>query len=134
MNAQETKQAAEIMIAYANGRQLQVRQRKPGFEWEDLRFDPFWAWQTQDYRVKPEPRRAPWTQGDVPAVCWLREGPTDNTTTMITRTSKNGVYYSNVDGSLKCITYQTLLDVGWEWSYDPRNNNSWHPCCKTVEV
>lgn len=59
MNRDETKAAAEVMLAWANGAAIQVRNRYGHHtEWRELpRADRAkWAWGDFEYRIKPEPR------------------------------------------------------------------------------
>ena len=60
MNAEQTKQAAEIMLAFAGGKTVEAKP-KPGtllhgYEWIKV-VDPVWDFPCYEYRVKPEPMR-----------------------------------------------------------------------------
>lgn len=55
MNAEQTKAAAEVMLAHANGAKIQIR--ATGGRWHDfVGVVPVWNWQKFEYRVKKEPR------------------------------------------------------------------------------
>lgn len=51
MTPQEAKALAEVMLAYAEGRQIQIK-LNPESEWEDINNPSFRAF--SEYRVKPE--------------------------------------------------------------------------------
>lgn len=58
MTVNETLSAIEVMKAFTEGKQIQVRHRGgTDQEWEDLpnAHCPSWAWYGCEYRVKPEP-------------------------------------------------------------------------------
>ncbi len=65
---EETKRKMAVMAAFANEKQIQVKERYPNGQWEDTD-EPAWNWRHYDYRVKPEPR--------VPRVRWINEYPED---------------------------------------------------------
>lgn len=53
MTRDEAKEAAMVMLAYANGEQVQV-QLSDG-SWADLPINPNFDWQHVNYRIKPNP-------------------------------------------------------------------------------
>lgn len=56
MNAEETKRAAQVMIAAADGKKIQFRFRNLIDGWHDLVFETAaWDWAVHEYRIKPEP-------------------------------------------------------------------------------
>lgn len=56
MNAEETKQAAQVMIEVANGKKRQRRwSNNPKGGWMDCVPDEGWNWEAFEYRIKPEP-------------------------------------------------------------------------------
>lgn len=48
-----TEQMIEVMQAFADGKTIQYRLRNKEGNWWDIK-EPMWAWDTSDYRVKPE--------------------------------------------------------------------------------
>jgi hypothetical protein len=67
MNATETNQAAEVMLAWAEGKPCQTRFNN-GSEWRDLLATmPSWDWHQFDYRIKPAATVRPWTFETFPA-------------------------------------------------------------------
>ena len=50
---EQTKQKNEVMQAFADGKVIQYRPRNREENWGDIK-EPIWAWDTSDYRVKPE--------------------------------------------------------------------------------
>lgn len=61
MNPEETRHAACVMIAHAEGKKIECRNRHrhdPSASWEK-RLNPVWDCYVFEYRVAPEPRE--WT-------------------------------------------------------------------------
>lgn len=56
MTPEELRDAAAVMLAAADGKQVQLRTRGVQYstEWKDC-VCPNWNWHDFDYRVKPEP-------------------------------------------------------------------------------
>ncbi len=59
MNREQTKAAAEVMLHYANGGEVEYR-RNESREWGDT--NPIWDWSGGDYRIKRVPREF-WIHG-----------------------------------------------------------------------
>ena len=53
MSGETTKQMIEVMQAFADGKAIQYRLRSAEGYWCDIEW-PIWAWDTSDYRIKPE--------------------------------------------------------------------------------
>jgi len=63
MTREEAKAAAEVMLAYANGQEIELRRTMPSAsEWEHHKA-PCFDWNLFEYRVKPKPREW-WIQID----------------------------------------------------------------------
>lgn len=60
MNREETRKAAEVMLHYANGGEVQYKNYSHSAEWE-CSADPRWNWDILQYRIKPQP---------VEVTCW----------------------------------------------------------------
>lgn len=54
MNREETRKAAEVMLHYANGGDVLVRDCGYGGDWE-VSANPLWSWDSFCYRIKPQP-------------------------------------------------------------------------------
>lgn len=54
MDRQETSIALSVMVAYANGGEVQHRVRGQTNGWRDVEA-PSWTWGSAEYRVKPAP-------------------------------------------------------------------------------
>lgn len=70
----EAKRRAEVMLAFSEGREIEIRVPGASPEWQALDGVPRWKWEDRDYRIKPDPTSRPWGASDVPAVCWIRWG------------------------------------------------------------
>jgi len=58
MNRDEARKAAEVMLAYADGAEIQEAPRpytKSKYAWSDCD-DPVFDWDCMSYRIKPKPR------------------------------------------------------------------------------
>lgn len=60
MNHEETRFAAKVMAAWADGKTVQARDRHADNLWFDCGstedYSMSWLWSEMDYRIKPEPR------------------------------------------------------------------------------
>lgn len=70
MTKEQCREAGATMIAWADGKSIQYRQRDQS-EWFDI--EPActatilsWDWDEFEYRVKPMPKLRPWTADEVP--------------------------------------------------------------------
>ncbi len=67
MTPEETRQAASVMIAFAEGKKIESRGNGES-DWSICRA-PVWQWDTRDYRVAPERWAGKlWIRGDGLAV------------------------------------------------------------------
>lgn len=73
MSPEQLKQNAAAMIAYAEGKPVEVRLDSSGNNWT-LTDTPTFDCSAYDYRPKPEPKTVPWSKPEhVPGpVCWIR--------------------------------------------------------------
>lgn len=55
MTQKEAREAAEVMMAYADGAEIECRVRLTGKEWNRIN-GPWFNWFTFEYRIKPEPK------------------------------------------------------------------------------
>ena len=65
MTREETRKAAEVMLAYADGKDLQICGQGSN-EWVDVTV-PVFNWELNSYRIKPEPRYRPFKNAEE---CW----------------------------------------------------------------
>ena len=66
MTRNEARKAAEVMLAYANGKEIEWKDKNSSSEWvpnERIYFN----WEINDYRVKPEPKYRPFNSAEE---CW----------------------------------------------------------------
>ena len=55
MTTEETRQAAEVMLAFAEGKKIELRSHNMGGKWIPATPEPTWSWHTVEYRVVTEP-------------------------------------------------------------------------------
>ena len=59
MTRENAKKQAEVMMAYAEGKPIQVKDVCSYGPWEDT-VNPLFDWSSRNYRVKPEPNYVPY--------------------------------------------------------------------------
>ena len=62
MTREEARKAAEVMLAYADGKDLQICGQDSN-EWADVVI-PVFNWELNSYRIKPETKYRPFKNGD----------------------------------------------------------------------
>ena len=68
MTKQQAREAAAVMLAWADGKQVEYSLR--GHDTWEPNEAPCWSWAGCDYRIKPTLR--PWTADEVPLGAWIR--------------------------------------------------------------
>ena len=58
MTREKAREAAEVMLAFANGEKIE-RLREDGNGWLEDNFNPLFNWFMNDYRIKPKPKFNP---------------------------------------------------------------------------
>jgi len=70
MTREQAREAAAVMLAWADGKEVESRLHGK-IEW--LPNDsPTWDWAWNDYRIKPAKTLRPWTADEVPLGAWMR--------------------------------------------------------------
>lgn len=64
MTTEEIKRAGEVMIAFAEGKKIEVAEE--GKPWRDC-YVPSFNWDSYNYRIKPEPKYRPFQSQEE---CW----------------------------------------------------------------
>ena len=65
MTREEARKAAEVMLAYADGKEIEWRSKSSGC-WESIT-TPSFGWDETDYRIKPKPKYRPSKDAEE---CW----------------------------------------------------------------
>lgn len=73
MTKQEVLEAANVMIAYANGKRIGIRPIRSTEPLLRILYVPTWNWEQKEYRVIPDPSYRAWTADEVPLGAWIRE-------------------------------------------------------------
>lgn len=64
MTREEARNAAEVMLAYADGKEIESKAREcKVYSWED-NSDPYFDWDCFEYRVKVEPKYRPYKDAE----------------------------------------------------------------------
>lgn len=123
MTSQEkTKQMIEVMLAFADGKAIQYSPRSEEERWRDIK-EPIWAWDTSDYRIKPETKPSHnFTEWDVVIAKKLCDGrPLAAGDIKIIRSIDIDelCFENSIKGDAK--DYISAYDVLWYWEYQHKN-------------
>ena len=119
MTREEARKAAEVMLAYADGKEI---------EWKDrsgLRNNGKWVsnnlvhfnWENNDYRIKPEPKYRPFKdteecwqemQKHIP-FGWIQDKDNSSFKQYILSVDREGVMISDYDDGTVLLKYESLL-------------------------
>ncbi len=135
MSPTATRQAIEIMEAYASGKIIQFRNVNKT-DWIDAT-TPTWDWLQHTYRIKPSPTYRPWRAEEVPVgVKYKHQNETDKSTVYIPLTLNNdGVIFGfkNNANRFEAASLTSLEHLLAFYSYSPDNGTTWKPCGVLVE-
>ena len=127
MTNEELKQAAEVMLAAAEGAAIQVK-NVSGLVWADTNpSDAGWNWNHFTYRIKPTKTLRPWKPEEVPLGAQTRIDEVPQERDMIVGVNSIGVLLANDSGS---YPFKDLLELR-EYSID--GGVTWKPCGVEVE-
>lgn len=114
-----TEEQIEIMQAYVDGKTIQTKSKHRKDGWEDFvaNRNPYWTWETIEYRVKPEPKYRPLKPEELIELKgkWLHIGTECN---MITRICINrqrvwfGDFWRDAEYLLQFCLYENKQPVG----------------------
>lgn len=129
LTPEQLRQYAAAMIAFADGKPIQLHGCNGGPGWADLlpHVNPDWDFHRVQYRPKPEPAVRPWSKpDDVPGpVCWIRSNlDREYDTYLIGRIVPGGVWTMNASGN-QCWEWERFDDGDMEYSIDRK---TWHKC------
>ena len=71
MNIEQTKEAAAVMLAWADGKEIEYKEMALTGGWTTTE-NPQWRWKDFSYRIKPAATLRPWTADEVPLGAWIR--------------------------------------------------------------
>ena len=96
MTKQEVLEAANVMIAYANGKKIGTRPKRSTEPLLGILYVPTWNWEQKDYCVIPDPNYRPWTADEVPLGSIMRtKGLEGRCIIVATETSDDRAYWLN---------------------------------------
>lgn len=119
MTREQAREAAAVMLGWADGKEVQKQRRGTG-EWL-LALYPNWNWDLYTYRLKPTPALRPWTAWEVPVGAIIRYKRNPHSIRMLIVCNEE----SGLTGRDSNWPYITLLDV-MEHSTD--GGLTWKPC------
>jgi hypothetical protein len=115
MTEETLRKHLPMMNAWVEGKTIQYFHND---DWFDCLIIPSWD-MASVYRIKPTPSLVPWTQEDVPPVCWVFRDKEFSAKYLITAIHPKEV---SIHG-WGWFTYEKLLS--WSYSTDLK---TWKPC------
>jgi hypothetical protein len=109
MNIEQTKEAAAVMLAWADGKEIEYKEMALTGGWTTTE-NPQWRWKDFSYRIKPAATIRPWTADEVPLGAQARNREHPKTRWLIDRTS------SEENRKDWCKNYEHSTDGGKTWS------------------
>ena len=75
MTREQAREAAAVMLAFADGKEVQGRVRGGTAPWthHSNLLDGTWDWDAFEFRIKPTAKLRPWTADEVPLGAWIRD-------------------------------------------------------------
>ena len=126
MTNEELKQAAEVMLAAAEGKQIQVAGKESNL-WVDCIYSPAWDWAENTYRIKPAKALRPWKPEEVPLGAQTRPKNNNVSRLSIVGVHSGGVLLGQDNGA---YPFDSMLKRR-EHSID--GGITWKPCGVEVE-
>ena len=109
MTKEEVLEAANVMIAYANGKKIGTRPKRSTEPLLGILYVPTWNWEQKDYCVIPDPTYRPWTADEVPVGGQIRSKHSRDYRFLIDRTANAEVREDWLKG------YEHSTDGGVTW-------------------
>ena len=119
MNREEARKAAEVMLAYADGKEIEWKDRsglRNSGEWVPNKLIHF-NWEANDYRIKPELKYRPFKdteecwqemQKHTP-FGWIQDKDNSSFKQYILSVDREGVMISDYDDGTVLLKYESLL-------------------------
>lgn len=124
MTSQEqTKQMIEVMQAFADGKAIQYCLRDREEIWGDIK-EPLWAWESSDYRVKPEAELTHnfKTGDEVILKCSCKGGALTQNDICKVKDVNNDSLRLDISNLPYCPNdFVKVDDVLWYWEYQHKN-------------
>lgn len=128
MDKEQTRAAAAVMVAHADGKRIDYQRRDsllPG-QWS-YASTPVWDFTTFNYRIAPEPKRRALRMSDLEGhpVVWLRT--CKKIESLVTQIDTGGFSYTGFRGTFESLAESSI----YEYSFDRTN---WQGCFKIEEA
>ena len=122
---EQTKQKIEVMQAYLAGKEVEYRLKDGSTFWMDIS-NPIWAWDTFDYRVKPEAKPShnfkAWDAVIAKKLCDGRPLAAGDIKIIRSIDTDELCFENSIKGDAK--DYISIDDVLWYWEYQ-YNGEDW---------
>lgn len=121
MTKQEVLEAANVMIAYANGKKIGTRPRRSIEPLLGILYVPTWNWEQKDYCVIPDQTCRPWTADEVPVGCILKTKSTNSVRLLIGRNNAGEILIAG-------DRYRSREWLLGEYEHSTDGGVTWKPC------
>ena len=119
MNREEARKAAEVMLAYANGKEIEWKDRsgrRNNGKWVLNKLVHF-NWENNDYRIKSEPKYRPFKDAEEcwqemqkhTPFGWIQDKDNSSFKQYILSVDREGVMISDYDDGTVLLKYESLL-------------------------
>ena len=112
MTREQAREAAAVMLAWADGKEVEYRYKKGDGLKYNQSVEPLFNWEYYDYRLKPATVLRPWTADEVPLGAWMRNKINTNSRSLIVSADDDA--------------YRRAIFQGYEHSTD--GGKTWKPC------
>lgn len=128
MTREQIKALLPVITAFAEGREIEYRISEEGPWHSDVNLSLAFDCGSRNYRIKPEPKRVPWTVATCPVGAAIRaKGGAAIPRVIIhsnSSTAKTGDAYEYAYGLL-------FERFEWKWPHEPES--AWRPCSTEVK-
>ena len=119
MDRNEARKAAEVMLAYADGKEIEWKDRsgrRNNGKWVSNNLVHF-NWENNDYRIKPEPKYHPFKDAEEcwqemqkhTPFGWVQDKDNSSFKQYILSVDKDGVMISDYDDDKVFISYEAIF-------------------------
>jgi hypothetical protein len=121
MTKEEVLKAANVMIAYANGKRIGIRPIRSTEPLLHILYVPTWNWEQKEYCVIPDPTYRPWTADEVPLGCILKTKSTNSVWLLIGRNNAGEILIAGDE-------YRSPEWLLAEYEHSTDGGVTWKPC------
>ena len=126
MTKEQALEAAKILTAYAEGKDIEIKYGGD-IAWYSCD-DPDFSFGECQYRVKPENKKIPLDESDMTPTTWIM-WIKEKFPCKVIAFGHEGVCIGRANGNIDTINYKSMIDACWEISTTP-DRFEWRPAWK----